>query len=148
MRLTDWSKLQQVWNELSAPPVSTPEPRIEKEDTDMLPAFDEVVTDLFLDEVNDHLNLQGAKWLKQWAERVIDEFGSGSFAQMVTDASAHGIKVEWEDMYKEDSAMQTASALITYLQDYDYLNADEAYDLFYGGTDYDDYFDDEEVYGK
>ena len=148
MRLSDWSKLQQVWNELNVFPMETPEPRLEKQDVDLLPAFDEVVTDLFLDEVNNHLNLPGAKWLKQWAERVIDEFGSSAFAQMITDASAHGIKVEWEDMYKEDSAMQTASALITYLQGYDYLSADEAYDLFYGNTEYDGYFDDEEVYGK
>lgn len=125
---------------------STPDPsNYEQDSADLLPAFDDVVAELFINDLEEHQYLKGAKYLLDVANRIVSEHGISALAAAITDASAHGINVNIEIMYHESKSQDYAWRLIQYMPGSDELESDEI-SMLIGDTDYDEYFDEEEVY--
>lgn len=125
---------------------STPDPgNYEQDSADLLPAFDDVVAELFINDLEEHQYLKGAKYLLDVANRIVSEHGISALAAAITDASAHGLNVNIEILYHESKAQDYAWRLIQYMPGSDELEADEI-SMLIGDTDYDEYFDEEEVY--
>ena len=126
-------------------PSTTDPNNYEQDSADLLPAFDDVVAELFINDLEEHQYLKGSKYLLDVANRIVSEHGISALAAAITDASAHGLNVSIEIMYHESKAQDYAWRLIQYMPGSDELESDEI-SMLIGDTDYDEYFDEEEVY--
>lgn len=126
-------------------PSTTDSSNYEQDSADLLPAFDDVVAELFINDLEEHQYLKGSKYLLDVANRIVSEHGISALAAAITDASAHGLNASIEIMYHESKAQDYAWRLIQYMPGSDELESDEI-SMLIGDTDYDEYFDEEEVY--
>lgn len=99
------------WQEsLSSPPSYDPF----KEDENEVPLWDEIVLSNFLQDVYARPTLNGSRFILNWIDTLIKEYGKSVVSAMIEFAKSEGYEIDVKMLYEEDKSSAMASGFMQF----------------------------------